>query len=193
MHIFCSVLQLSKQRSRKTVKLSLSSSPKLESRYASIQSSKRPNRPHISSDILQFQRASRQKPAPRQSLGAPPTSSPGRTASANRCIVSVKRYLGPLPNFRKWKMSSSCHFSHPPTPKALFHWVDPPWCQRSRQSRNPPFERSAQESHPNPPHPAHAQEESCPLVVARGPDAARAGLRERQSQASKALTAHDSR
>ncbi|WP_206751559.1 hypothetical protein, partial [Paracoccus sulfuroxidans] len=57
--------------SRQTVKLTLSSSVSLESRYASIRVEKRPNHPHIPSDISQCQKAEETKqPEPRQSLSA---------------------------------------------------------------------------------------------------------------------------
>ena len=57
--------------SRQTVKLTLSSSVSLESRYASVKRRIRPNHPHIPSDISQCQKAKETKqPEPRQSLSA---------------------------------------------------------------------------------------------------------------------------
>ncbi|WP_226341312.1 hypothetical protein, partial [Gemmobacter serpentinus] len=49
-------------------------------------------------------------PAPRQSLGAPPTSSPSQTDDPFPFVVSVKGLLGPAADNRKGKMSYSRHF-----------------------------------------------------------------------------------
>jgi len=86
---------------------------KLESRYAPVRIDHRPNRPHISSDIYQCQRARRQnQPASPQSLGArlptvsPKFPSPSVSCDPFRrpvavCAASVRRYLRITPGSRK--------------------------------------------------------------------------------------------
>ncbi|ABL70065.1 hypothetical protein Pden_1973 [Paracoccus denitrificans PD1222] len=99
--------------SRQTVKLTLSSSVALESRYTSFPVEKRPDRPHIPSNIQQCQKAEERKTRKlRHSSDAPsgrsfPDCLQNRTfqrrvpSRSDRPVVSVSGYLGRPPGTRK--------------------------------------------------------------------------------------------
>jgi hypothetical protein len=116
-------------KSRKTVKLvtliiatSVRKPTSLESRYASISTSKRPNRPHISSDIINVKEQKTKTTDRAKYLAQPPpylrvicaastaTSTPVPSLPTV-CSSSVRQLLGPPANSRKRKNHFFCHFS----------------------------------------------------------------------------------